>query len=76
MLCFLPWQQLNIDPDGEVRPGCLCSTNIGTVMDSSILDIWNGNKIQEYRSKILSGNPDICSLDCIKGNVPENMRRI
>lgn len=77
MLCLLPWQQLNIDPDGDVRPGCLCSTNVGSVMDSSILDIWNGNKMQEYRSKILSGNADdICSIDCIKGNVPENMRRI
>ncbi|MDD5021110.1 MAG: radical SAM protein [Endomicrobiaceae bacterium] len=76
MLCFLPWQQLNIDPGGEVRPGCLCKTNIGSVMDSSILDIWNNSKMQEYRCKILLGNPDICSVDCIKGNVPENMRGI
>jgi len=76
LLCYLPWQQLNIDPGGEVRPGCLCMTNVGSVMENSIMDIWNNEKMQQYRSKILKSAPDICSLECIKGNVPENMRRI
>ncbi len=76
LLCYLPWQQLNIDPGGEVRPGCLCMTNVGSVMDNSIMDIWNNEKMQQYRSKILQSAPDICSIECIKGNVPENMRRI
>jgi len=75
-LCFLPWQQIAIDQDGQVRPGCLCKTNIGNVLENSILEIWNSSKMQEYRNTILSDSPDLCSIDCIEGKVPENMRRI
>lgn len=76
IFCYLPWKQLNIDPDGDVRPGCLCMTKVGSVMGNSILDIWNSQKMQEYRDKILRGNLNICSAECANGNVPENMRRI
>jgi len=74
--CFLPWQQITIDQDGYVRPGCSCKTNIGNIMENSILNIWNGAKMQEYRNNILLGYTNLCSIDCIKGYVPKNMRRM
>lgn len=76
MFCYLPWQQLNIDPGGEVRPGCLCSKPIGNIEQDSILDIWNSLNMQEYRKRVLCNPQNWCNNDCLNGSIPEDLRRI
>lgn len=76
LFCYLPWQQLNIDPGGEVRPGCLCSKPIGSIMENSILSIWNSLQMQEYRKRVLQNPKDWCNRDCLNGSISEDLRRV
>ncbi|MEA5001831.1 MAG: radical SAM protein [Endomicrobiaceae bacterium] len=76
IFCYLPWQQLNIDPGGEVRPGCLCSKPVGNIEHDSILNIWNSPDMQEYRKRVLGNPQNWCNNDCLNGSIPEDLRRI
>lgn len=77
LFCRLPWQQLNIDPGGGVRPGCLCSKTVGNVMEGSLRDIWNSNAMQIYRKKIIdNGYIDWCIPECISGQISQELRQI
>ncbi len=76
LLCYAPWQRLYISWDGNVYPDCMCvwpaDHGIGNVKMNSIKEIWNNEGMQLYRRKILESNyTDLCSPDCICGNIPE-----
>lgn len=73
--CKAPWIGLHIDAIrlGEVLPDCMCKKGIGNIIDESILDIWNGLPMQQYRKALIEGNPQIiCSEDCIQKLVPDS----
>lgn len=80
--CLAPWQQLFIDWEGNVYPHCLClqegpneSKNVGNVLEKSLTEIWNGEKIQLLRKRFLDNNfLHLCCHNCIKGLVPDNLR--
>jgi MoaA/NifB/PqqE/SkfB family radical SAM enzyme len=75
--CYLPWQQLLIYPDGNVRFGCFCDDPIGNVLENSIEQIWNSDKAQVYRKKISSNNyQDLCGSRCVQGRISIKLRRI
>ena len=76
LFCYLPWQQLNIDPGGEVRPGCLCSKSVGNIEKNSILSIWNNEQMQEYRKRIINNPKNWCNIDCIKNNIKMDLRKV
>jgi MoaA/NifB/PqqE/SkfB family radical SAM enzyme len=76
LFCYLPWQQLNIDPGGIVRPGCLCSKHVGNIEESSILSIWNNQQMQEYRKKIVSNPQNWCNIDCINNIIGMDLRKV
>jgi MoaA/NifB/PqqE/SkfB family radical SAM enzyme len=76
LLCYAPWQRLYISWDGNVYPDCMCvwppDDGIGNVKRNSINEIWNNEGMQTYRKKIIERNyRDICSQDCVCGNIPE-----
>lgn len=74
--CILPWQQLNIDPGGGVRPDCLCLKTIGSVLDNSIKELWNCESMQLYREKILNKDFDtICNPTCLAVQMSEQSKR-
>jgi len=65
-LCQMPWQQLNIDPGGGVRPGCLCLKTVGSILENRIMDIWNNDAMQSYRKGIIEQDfKPICNPSCI-----------
>lgn len=74
LLCHLPWLQLYIDFDGSIRPDCVCQPQkaIGHADRDSLAEVWNNERMQEYR-KILAGNncSRICNMECIRGQVSE-----
>lgn len=76
LFCYLPWQQLNIDPGGEVRPGCLCSKPIGNIEKESLLSIWNNEQMQEYRKRIINNPKNWCNNDCINNVIKIDLRKV
>lgn len=76
LFCYLPWQQLNIDPGGDVRPGCLCSKSVGNIEQESILSIWNNEQMQEYRKRIINNPKSWCNNDCINNNIKMDLRKV
>ncbi|HLD30499.1 MAG TPA: SPASM domain-containing protein, partial [bacterium] len=76
LLCTLPWQQMNLDPGGEVRPGCLCTLPVGRVPGMSLLEIWNSPAMQKYREALLGKENSLCFRNCIEGRVPAELRKV
>ncbi len=64
--CVLPWHWLVIDNDGGVMPCGHGSGQVGNLRDSTALEIWNGEVMQEVRASILAGKVHrVCnSKDC------------
>jgi MoaA/NifB/PqqE/SkfB family radical SAM enzyme len=53
--CPIPWIGLNILPNFEVTPGggvLGCNYVIGNLEEESIKEIWNGNKMKEFRNRL------------------------
>lgn len=74
LFCHVPWQRLYIDIGGGVRPECQCPIkySVGNVKNNSIEEIWNGDKIAEYRKRIIENNiDDFCNIDCLYKRIPE-----
>lgn len=68
LICFWPWQQLFINDDGTVKPDPYCSIEIGSVLDSTLDELWNNEIMQNYRKKILDNKyKNWCNEDCIDG---------
>jgi MoaA/NifB/PqqE/SkfB family radical SAM enzyme len=77
IFCYLPWQQVLIYPDGNVRFGCFCLDPIGNVLENSLDEIWNSEKAQAYREKIASSTyQDLCSQRCIQGRISLKLRKV
>lgn len=75
--CYLPWQQILIYPDGNVRFGCFCVEPIGNVLENNIAEIWNSEKAKEYRKKIVDNNyQNLCSDRCVQGRISLKLRRV
>lgn len=61
-LCPLPFTQLYLHSTGDVSPCSFTqSVVLGNVKDQSLLDIWQGEKLQEFRSAHLKGGAAICN---------------
>jgi MoaA/NifB/PqqE/SkfB family radical SAM enzyme len=74
MLCHLPWIQLYIDYDGSVRPDCTCPRggSLGNVATDSLASLWNGDRMQEYRTRVGAGeHSGICNTECVQGRVSD-----
>lgn len=77
LFCYLPWQQVLIYPDGNVRFGCFCLEPIGNVLENSIEEIWNSDKAQVYREKITKDTyQNLCSQRCVQGRISIKLRRV
>jgi MoaA/NifB/PqqE/SkfB family radical SAM enzyme len=75
LFCQLPWQQINIDPGGGMRPGCLCLKTIGNILENSLKDLWNNVEMQSYREKILNDDyGSWCNPACLSGQISKELR--
>ncbi len=74
IFCHAPWQRLYIDCGGGVRPDCLCLPEkpVGNLLENTLEEIWNNEKIKELRKKIVNNDyQNFCNPDCVWGRVPE-----
>ena len=64
--CKRPWIGFEIEHDGAVKPCCMTKeTSCGNINQSTIEEIWNGDKYQNLRRLMASGNWDkVCRPEC------------
>jgi MoaA/NifB/PqqE/SkfB family radical SAM enzyme len=75
LLCHMPWKRLVINPAGNVSPACHCKVMVGNVLRENLSDIWNNEKMQEYRRRIAAKDyTALCNPDCIDGIIAEELR--
>jgi radical SAM protein with 4Fe4S-binding SPASM domain len=75
--CILPWRQLSIGWDGTVAICCRdmdFKDPIGNAQETSIDEIWNSEKMMQYRESLSNSRKSELSIckDCagIKSNAP------
>lgn len=84
LFCYAPWEELFIEWGGRVYPHCLClqdgpndKREIGSVLENSLMEIWNNSRMQVFRQKIIGNDfQDLCSGDCVSGLIAANLRNL
>lgn len=69
-VCSQPFYLIQINPDGKIVP-CYSHTYpeiIGDCNVESIFEIWNGEKMNKFRYKMLNGIDTVCDI-CQKCNI-------
>ena len=69
MFCSQPFYQIEIYENGDVFTCCpsfLDYFSIGNIYKNSFDEIWNGEKAQSFRKKMLSGDLSCCSDGCFR----------
>ena len=59
-ICPLPWTQMYIDPNGDVRLCCNAWDEagvMGNLHEEPLASIWNGERLREVRRSLLAGEP-------------------
>ena len=57
--CTWPWERMTIVWDGDVVPCCFDYDKkyvLGNIKESRLIDIWNGEKIQQLRNEFISNS--------------------
>jgi radical SAM protein with 4Fe4S-binding SPASM domain len=62
--CIVPWTQMEIGPLGHVRPCCEYTGYFGNINDTSIAEIWNGDKYKTLRQDYLDDRPPVGCVKC------------
>lgn len=50
--CYIPWNRLSIQPNGDVYPCPVSNTAIGNMFEDSLVEIWNGKPLERFRSGV------------------------
>lgn len=73
LFCVWPWEQFQIDSDGDIFFNCFCDRTkkiFGNIKEQTILGLWNSEKVVKFRRKIIDNNcKNICNKMCIVNNV-------
>lgn len=63
--CVVPFTNIILEPDGSVGV-CRQKGNhfsVGNIKDNSIVEIWNNQKMRNWRREFLHGQPSTCKVD-------------
>lgn len=62
--CPLPWTDISVLSNGEVRPCCYITVSAGNLLRQSFEEIWNGPVYREMREAFSQGQmPRVCRLE-------------
>lgn len=65
--CAAPWRGLHINPRGDVKTCCAGDPNmLGNLNTNNIIEILNGDLLQEIRSSIAQGKPHRYCSNCVQ----------
>jgi MoaA/NifB/PqqE/SkfB family radical SAM enzyme len=67
--CNYPWKSMWIcaSKEGNIFPDCWCREPIGNIFQDSLLEVWNSERMQGYRKRIIANDTSLCQEECIKG---------
>lgn len=65
--CELPFIQMLIERNGDVRACCYNEEILGNIADNSVKDIWHGDLFSKLRQSIKEGRYD---FGCRQNNCP------
>lgn len=65
--CDWVYNKIFIEADGSVKPCCWSRVNLGNVKESTLEEIWNGEKYTDLRRAISNGETTYCS-ECRREN--------
>ena len=60
--CYLPWQRLSIQPNGDVYPCPVAYKPIGNFNATTLANTWTGPELERFRAGV--NDPDNMNLDC------------
>lgn len=64
--CFQPWKTFYVKSNGEVKPCCFTGRTMGSLLESTPEEIWNGPGYRRLRESIARGvYPEGCAT-CVK----------
>ncbi len=55
-VCRMAWEQASIDPDGTVRPVDYDHEPLGSLLEASLLELWNGEGARSLRAEVLAAH--------------------
>lgn len=76
MFCRQPFYNVEIYEDGEVYTCCppfIQNFSIGNILKQPFSEIWNGEKVRDFRKKILKGDLSFCSDNCLRKTMYEEI---
>ena len=84
--CKIPFECLEIHPDGNVYTCCpdfiKGRVPVGNIKEQGYNEIWNGEKLNDFRQKILKGDFSMCNRDicccykpCSKDDIPSDYKK-
>lgn len=63
-ICISPWKHLYLYANGDLSICCELNTKFGNVNTENIMDIWKGEKLNEFRNNMLMREYDHHCLSC------------
>ena len=63
-ICISPWKHLYLYANGDLSICCELNTRFGNINSSSIVNIWNGYGLNEFRNNMIMKDYDCHCLSC------------
>ena len=62
--CFIPWQRVSVQPNGDVYPCPVAYQPVGNLNQQPLAEIWNGPALARFRAGV--NDPERMNEDCRK----------
>jgi radical SAM protein with 4Fe4S-binding SPASM domain len=70
--CPYPWKTMAVLGNGDVMACCVPGTKVGNLQGSSLEEVWNGQAMRQFRSRVNTADPpDACTV-CPMARLPNN----
>ncbi|MFB9952022.1 radical SAM/SPASM domain-containing protein [Rhizobium puerariae] len=70
--CIVPWVGAQILGNGDVMACCMPGTKVGNLHEQSLPEVWNGKRMQAFRSRVNTDTPPGPCASCPMYRVPNN----
>lgn len=69
-ICISPWEHVFIDSDGNLSICCALADTFGNLNDQDFISIWNGDKLNTFRSNMALGMyHNACKTCCLSWGI-------
>jgi radical SAM protein with 4Fe4S-binding SPASM domain len=62
--CEFPWKGTMVTGDGDVHACCMPGSVVGNLSEASLIEIWNGPRMQAFRAAVNTRNPPPPCSEC------------